>query len=538
MSSMIVAPQPLAVEEGAKVLAAGGNAFDAALTCATVQFLVDPHSCGAGGYMVMTYWLGDSAAPEKIIDAPALAGSRVTPTMWEDIVIRANPEGWGYFLQGKVNEDGYLAICIPGIIRGMQAVQERFCTRAWGELFEPAIRIANDGWTVGAMLAARWKEPPTFYEGSSLNQKLHVCDDGKRIFLKDDGSTYEMDEVLRNPDYSRTLQRIAEHGPDDFYTGDLGSHISEDLAVHGSWVTAKDLEEYEIREDPPCVTTYRDYTIVSNQPPHGGPTLCEIFNILEGYDLSSMRHNSAEYIYLVSMAMKAAFADRNRHLADPHAIDVPLDWMLSKERAQKWRDVIDGGQPIDVGRQQQDSPDTTQVTVVDRDGNCVSLTHSLGTSSGVISPGLGFMYNNSMVNFDPFSGNHNSIAPRKGRTTGMTPTIVLKNNKPVLVLGAPGATRIVTSIVQVIVNHLDLGMSITDSVHAARFDCQGDTIKCQARIPEYVCAEVRKQHEIVRIPRSHGGLAFVHAIAIDPETGKLTGAADSGADGMALAVED
>ncbi len=537
MPGMIVAPQPLAVEAGAKVLAAGGNAFDAALTCAAVQFLTDPHSCGLGGYLVMTYHTAGATQPPPILDAPAVAGSRVTSEMWQDIVIRPNPEGWGYFLKDKVNEDGYLAICTPGIVRGMQTIQARWCTRGWAELFGPAIAMANEGWMVGAHLAARWKEPPSFYEGSSGFQKLHVTPDAKKIYLKDDGSTYDMSDTLRNPDYARSLQRIVDNGPDDFYTGDFGNEIVADLEAHQSWVTTADLADYQVREEPPAVTSYHGYTIVSNQPPHGGPTLVEIFNILETYDLGGMAHNSPEYIHCVSMAMKAAFADRNRHLADPKFQDVPLDWMISKERAAEWRDVIDAGDPIDVGRRQQDAPDTTQVTVVDNAGNCVSLTHSLGSSSGVISPGMGFMYNNSMVNFDPIPGNPNSIAPRKGRTTGMTPTIVYKGDQPVLVLGAPGATRIITSVLQVILNHLDFGMSITDAVHAARFDCQGDTIKCQARIPEYVCAKVRQRHPIERMPRSHGGLALVHAIAIDANTRALTGAADTGADGMALLVE-
>jgi gamma-glutamyltranspeptidase/glutathione hydrolase len=211
--------------------------------------------------------------------------------------------------------------------------------------------------------------------------------------------------------------------------------------------------------------------------------------------------------------------------------------MLSAERAAEWRKVIDGGGKIDTSRIQPGPPSTTQVSVVDRWGNCVSLTHSLGSSSGAISPGLGFMYNNSMVNFHPYAGHPNSIAPRKGRTTGMTPTIVLKNGRPVLVLGAPGATRIITSVLQVILNRLDFRMSMTDAVLAPRFDCQGETINCQARIPEYVCAEVRKKHGINRMPQAHGGLALVHAIGIDEQTGVLSGAADAGADGMALGVE-
>ena len=197
---------------------------------------------------------------------------------------------------------------------------------------------------------------------------------------------------------------------------------------------------------------------------------------------------------------------------------------------------IDAGQKITVSFVATEPPDTTHVSVVDRWGNGVALTHSLGSSSGVITPGLGFMYNDSMVNFHPLPGHPNSIAPKKSRSTGMTPTIVSKDGRPVMVIGAPGATRIITSVLQVILNVLDFGMSISDAVLAPRFDCEGDLIKCHARIPEYVCAEVRKKHSIVRIPQSHGGFALVHAITIDPDTGAMAGAADTGAGGMALEV--
>src|SRR5262245_16128397 len=237
------------------------------------------------------------------------------------------------------------------------------------------------------------------------------------------------------------------------------------------------------------------------------------------------------------MAMKAAFADRNRSLGDPDFVDVPLKEMLSDTRAGHWRRVIDGREKIDTTRLQPGSQSTTQVTVVVHTGNFVSPPDSLASSSGVIIPGLGFMYNSSPGNFHPYGGNANSIAPGKGRTTGMTPTIVLDGRQPVLVLGAPGATRIITAVLQVILNRLDFGMSITEAVLAPRFDCQGDTISCQARIPEYVCSEVRKKHPIQRMTESHGGIALVHAIAIQPETGNLSGAADTGADGMALLVE-
>jgi gamma-glutamyltranspeptidase/glutathione hydrolase len=282
--------------------------------------------------------------------------------------------------------------------------------------------------------------------------------------------------------------------------------------------------------------SYRGYSVMTSHPPHGGPTLLAILNILEGYDLKALGHNSPAYIHLVAMAMKAAFADRNPHLGDPAFVDVPVGWLTSKQRATEWRSHIDAGKPIQVSFTAAGSPHTTHVSVMDADGNAVALTHSLGSSSGVITPGLGFMYNNSMVNFHPLPGHPNSIAPRKGRTTGMTPTVILRDGRPVLVIGAPGATRIITSTLQVILNVLDFGMSTGDAVLAPRFDCQGDLITCQARIPEYVCAEVRKKHAIERLPYRHGGLALVHAIGVDPQTGRLSGGADTGSGGMALEV--
>jgi len=540
MSGMIVAPQPAAVEEGAKVLMKGGNAIDAAVACAFVQGVVSPQMCGIGGYALLTM----SLAPHHrliSLDAPALAGSLVAPDMWggvhrQGIAIKPDPDGWGYFLQGKINDRGYQAICTPGTVKGLAAMLERWGTISWADAIAPAARIAEEGYIVDTHLAAGWKSQAAYPEACSLLERIQTNAEARRTYLHPDSSPYEPGETLRTPDYARALLQLADKGADDFYQGDLARRMSEDLAANGSYVTADDLASYRIRQPRPVVGAYRDFTVFTSPSPHGGPTLLAILNILEGYDLAAMKHNSPEYIYLVSMAMKAAFADRNPYLGDPEFVDVPLGLMISKERAGAWRQRINSGQAIRVSFAAPEPPDTTHVSVVDDEGNCVALTHSLGSSSGVITPGLGFVYNNSMVNFHPWPGHPNSIAPRKSRTTGMAPTIVYKDGRPILVIGAPGATRIITSLAQVILNVLDFRMSISDAVLAARFDCQGDLIKCQARIPEYVCAEVRKKHPIQRLPASHGGLALVHAIAIDPDSGELSGAADSGAGGMPLAV--
>lgn len=530
----IVAPQPLAVEEGAKILMAGGNAIDAAVTSALVQAIVSPQMCGIGGYALLNLRLADGT--QIAVDAPALAGANATADMWVDKFIEPDPDGWGYFLEGRVNVMGYTSVCTPGTVKMLAAMLARWGTISWAQAIEPAARAAEEGFTVLDQMAVRWKEPRRYPQSTTLLDYIQGNAEASRIYLKENGATYEAGEVIRNPDYATTLRHLAKYGPEDFYHGALAEQMTADWATNGGYVTRRDLAEYALREDQMVTGTYRDYTITSCTAPHGGPTLIAILNILENYDLAGMEHNSPEYIYLLGMAMKAAFADRNPYMADPLFEDVPVNWMMSKERAGQWRDRIDTGQAIDVSYTATEGPHTTHVSVVDQHGNCVALTHSLGASSGVITPGLGFMYNNSMINFYPLPGHRNSIAPGKGRTTGMAPTIVYKGDKPVLVLGSPGATRIITSNLQVILNVLDFGMSITEAVHAPRIDCQLNTIRCHARIPEFVCDEVRKKHPVVRLPRSHGGFALVEAIQIDPETGALSGAADTGTDGMALVV--
>jgi gamma-glutamyltranspeptidase/glutathione hydrolase len=456
--------------------------------------------------------------------------------MWGEAALRPNPDGWGYFVRGKVNDVGYGAICTPGAVRGLAALLERWGTISWEAAIAPAACIAEQGFSVHADLAGSWKSGAAYPEAASPLDYVMANPEARRIYLHGDGSPYEAGETLRNPDYASTLRALTSRGAEDFYTGRLAARMSADLAANGSFVTADDLADYRIREPRAVVGTYRGCTVATSPPPHGGPTLLAILNILEGYDLAALGHNTPAYIYTVAMAMKAAFADRNPHLGDAESVDVPLEWMVSKERAAHWRDVIDGGEPIHVSFVAPEAPDTTHVSVVDAAGNCVALTHSLGSSSGVITPGLGFIYNNSMVNFRPWPGHPNSIAPRKSRTTGMTPTIVYRDGEPVLVIGAPGATRIITSVAQVIVNVLEFGMDVAEAVAAPRFDCEGDVIRCQARIPEFVCAQVRARHAIRRLPQSHGGLALVHAVARDSGTGALEGGADTGSGGMALRV--
>lgn len=535
MRNMIVAQEPVAVEAGALVLRGGGNAMDAAVTCALVQGVVNPHMCGLGGYTLLTY-LPVNQKP-IVLDAPALAGSLTSPAQWLDHILGPDPDGWGYWLKDKVNDVGYTSICTPGAVKGLATLLERWGTTSWAEAAEPATRLAEAGFRVSPKLAGDWKTRATYPQTAGSLDYVQSNAEARRIYLGADGSPYEAGETIRNPDYANTLRRLAERGPEDFYRGELARHISDDLSANGGFVTSQDLAEYQVRNEPALMGTYRGYTIATSPPPHGGPTLIALLNILEGYDLKSLGHNSPEYIYRLSLAMKAAFADRNPHLGDPAFVDVPLNWMIDKARAAEWRATIEAGGPIPSVRATSGTPHTTHVSVVDRFGNCAALTHSLGNSSGVITPGLGFIYNNSMINFHPRPGHPNSIAPRKGRTTGMSPTVISKDGAgPILVIGAPGASRIITSVAQVILNFIDFGMTIAEAVHAPRFDCQIGPIFCHLRIPGYVCDEVRRRHPIQYLPYSHGGMGLVHAITLDPLTGQLSGAADAGSDGMAMEI--
>ena len=533
---MVCAPQPYAVDAGIAVLAQGGNAVDAALVAALVQGVVDPHMCGPGGYMLLTQFRPQKGEVEAI-DGPALAGSQTSPDMWEDRYLRPNPMGWGFFLKDHVNDAGYTSICTPGAIKGFQFMHQQWGSLLWADLFPPAIAMAEEGHKIMSRTANVWMRQPEQPEEIVQLECIKRNAEASRIYLHPDGSPHRVGQMLSNPDFGKSLRHLAQYGADDFYHGEFSERMARDIALNGGYVTHADFQNYELPAADYVKGTFGEFEISSAPAPHGGPTLIAILNIMETFqDEPGLAHDSPRFLYLLGMAMKAAFADRNPYMADPRCGEVPLDWMISKERAVHWHDVIVRGEPIHVSFAFPGSPDTTHVTVVDKWGNCVALTTSLGSSSGVITPGLGFMYNNSMINFQPLPGHLNSIAPGKARTTGMAPTVVTRQGRPVMVLGAPGATRILNSVAQVVLNYIMFDMDVGAAVDAPRIDCQGDEILVQARVPQMVCDEIAQWHPVTRLAYSRGALALVHAIALDPETGTVTGAADAGADGMAVGI--
>ncbi len=525
MNGMITAPQPLAVDVGARVLADGGNAVDAAIAAAFVQMVVDPRNCGVGGFGMMNIHTAKTGQ-EVILDFHGKAGSKVKPDMWENEVVRENPSGYGYTLKNQVNERGYKSITTPGTVAGLYMASQEHGTMTWKEVIQPAIKVATEGIEVSNGIANARKNQPIGSETSPW-----ICR-GK--------SSYEGGgEFIANPDMARTFSIIAEGGADVFYHGDLARQIARDIESGGGFITLEDLNNYEVTVTEPICSDYRGYTIASNHPPGGGVTILQMLKILEGYDLATMGHLTPEYIYTVSMAMKAAWADRANLVGDSAFVDVPIPDLLSEERAMRWRERIDAHEKITVPRWHSREPgSTTHLSVVDPWGNAVGLTHSLGSGADVVTQGLGFMYNNCMNCFNPVPGQVNSIEPGKSRVTGMAPTLVKTSDRAYFTVGAPGGTRIVTGILHAILNVLDHRMTATEAIAAPRFDCQGDVIAAHARIAPSVCERVRGMgHDINRLLASYGGIASVHGIIIDPETGKLDGGADPGSGGMALGTK-
>lgn len=533
-TGIVVAPQPAAVEVGARVLQRGGNAFDAAIATAFAQMVVDPQKCGLGGFGCLTLYRADHDQA-LVIDFNATAGARAREDQWVDSIIDEKATGYGWTLKGQVNEIGYGAIATPGTVAGLAELYRHHASLHWADLIAPAITLAVEGFRVTPELARDWAMPVRPPMLGPLT-RLAFNQESSRIYLKGNNDTYLTGERFRNPDYGMTLRSLAEHGPEEFYTGELSRRMARDLEANGATVTLADLESYRPRVLEPLSGSYLGRDILTNPAPGGGPTVLEMLNVLEGYDLPSLGHSSEDFVYVMARAQAAAMIDRVNLVGDPAFIDVPAGMLTSKERACEWRERLDRGERVVVPRFHPDAPSTTNVTVVDRQGNCIALTHTLGSASGVISPGLGFMYNNAMNCFDPRPGTVNGIVPGKGRITGIAPTIGLKAGRPVIVLGAPGGTRIMTGILQVLVNALAFGMSAVEAVSAPRVDCQSDNLDAEARIPSWVVEAAAERAGLRAIPNPapYGRFSIVQLALIDPETGVVTGAGDPRKGGAAM----
>lgn len=537
-NGMVVSASMIASEIGRDILKRGGNAMDAAVATAFALAVTWPSAgnLGGGGFIVYADKTGKATTFDFREKSPLAA----TEKMYLDET--GNPIK-------DLNHKGILSVGVPGTVAGLHLAHTRYGKLPWANLVDPAIRLASKGFPFTYALHQQSKNnKPEFDKYPST----------KKVMFKNGTEIFEPGEIWKQPDLAATLKKIKKHGRDGFYKGEVAEKLAAFMKANGGLITQEDLAQYEAIERKPLTGSYRGYTIQTMAPPSsGGIALIEMLSILEGFNLDSLGYKSADYIHVVAEAMRRAFADRAEFLGDPDFNpDMPVDKLISKEHAARVRKTInpDKASPSDssrFGQLYEGGANTTHLSVVDKEGNAVSLTYTLEQSYGskVVAEGLGFFLNDEMGDFNPQPGvttskgqigtKPNLIAPGKRMLSSMTPTILLKDGKPVLIVGSPGGRTIINSVLQVILNHVDHKMNVAQAVEMPRFHHQWlpDQINFEhfSFAPEVQIKLKEKGHHLIELPI--GLVAYPgHAmsIAIDFQTGYRMGAADSrAADGGA-----
>ena len=525
---MIVCPQPPAAEAGLEVLRRGGNAVDAAVTTAFCQGVLDPQMCGVGGSGMMLVHSRRRGVTETI-EFHARAGSQVRPDMWEPLFVREAADRYNFVVRGGVNDAGYQSVAVPGTVAGLALALERHGSITWRDALQPAIAFAEAGFPVSAGLRASWTSESS-PDQLPMTRRIQVTDAARRLYTND-GELKAIGDPLIQADYARTLRTLASDGPDAFYRGEIAERIVADFQANGGFITREDLAAYRAEVKPPLESSYRDLRLVAPAPPAGGLPLLQMLNFLEGFDLASAGWPSVEAARLRVEAMGWAFADRERHLADPRFATVPVGRLLDGAYAADARRRVEAGERF-AGRPPLDAPTTTHVCVVDAEGDAVSLTHTLGSSSGVVTDGLGFGYNNYLNCFDPRPGRVNSLAPGKTRITMMVPTIVLEGSQVRAVAGAPGGTKIVTAVLQTLLNVFDHGMSPVEAVSAPRVDYQAEAVEAEGRVPVAVVNGLRTAgYRVNHRSQNYDPYFALAQLILAGSDGSLRGASDPRKDG-------
>jgi gamma-glutamyltranspeptidase / glutathione hydrolase len=463
---MVVSAQHYASEVGAGILVQGGNAIDAAVAVGYALAVVDPccGNLGGGGFMTIHLKNGRDTFINFRETAPAAA----TAAMY------LNPAGQPV---DDLSRSGYLAAGVPGTVMGLERAATEYGRLARTALISPAIALARDGYVLSRA------------DADILDGKRFAKDPvAAKIFLRPDGSRWEPGDRLVQTDLAATLEAIAQQGPDAFYGGRIPIAVEKASSENGGILTARDFADYTVTEGPPLTCSYRGYHIVSAPPASsGGTTICEILNILEGYDLKALGFRSAQSVRLLVEAMRRAYRDRNTYLGDPVFVQNPLERLLSKDYAGAIRTAINAGSTTPAAALQptKEKAETTHYSVVDGEGNAVAVTYTINGSFGaaVIAPGTGFFLNNEMDDFTVkpgapnlyglVQGEANAIMPGKRPLSSMAPTLVEKDGRVFLVLGSPGGSRIITAVLETILNIVDYGMAPQEAVGATRLHHQG-----------------------------------------------------------------
>lgn len=532
---IVVAPQPEAVEVGALALKRGGNCIDAAIACAFAQGVVDPQMAGIAGFGTMQVYLPDRGMHENI-DFHARAPLATSEDQWADLIEGETRDGFGFILKGRVNDLGHRSVAVPGSLRGYWEAHSSYGVLPWKDVVLPSVALARDGFAIRPHMHTYWRANEQKLGRVNLVEKLGFSAEGRSLYFDAEGNLKEPGTILKNPAMANCLAAIAEDGVETFYSGEIARAIAQDFAQHRGTLTLEDLQGYHTRRSAPLWSSYRGFDLSTCRPPGGGIVLIELLSILENFDLKVLGHNSSEYLHILAEAMKLATVDKDNLAGDPEFGDVPIETFCDKARAEKLAQRIRNGPLVRVDRLRapNEAADTTHISVVDEFGGIVSMTHSLGYPSGVITQGLGFMYNGCMSVFDPRPGRTGSLQAGKSRFTAMAPTILFDKGDPFLVAGAPGGTAISMAIAQTILNVVDFGMPITEAVAAPRISATSGVVDVVNRIPRFVTDELeRKGHVIARSHLSYT-LGAVHAL--QKHAGHWVGGADPARDGMALEV--
>ncbi len=483
-NGIVSSQERLASEIGLQVLKNGGNAVDSAIAVAYALAVTLPKAgnLGGGGFMLVR-----SAKDNQTIafDFREMAPSAASRDMYLD--------GDGE-VDKKRARFSPQSVGVPGTVRGLSAARDKFGTKPLKELIQPAIVLARDGIPVSPGLAA---------DLVSYEEKLKSSPTIAKVFYKENGEPYGLGETLVQSDLAWSLKQIAEQGEQAFYEGEISEKLVAFMKGEDGLITAGDLKNYRVAERKPVTGTYKGYEVVSMPPPSsGGVHLIQMLNTLENTDLREMGHNSANSIHHLTEAMKFAYADRSAHLGDPDFAKVPMNWLTSKaygkelfSRIRSDKAIpssdIKPGTPVEY-----ESEQTTHFSVMDKDGNAVSLTYTLNFSFGSLqmAPGTGILLNNEMDDFSAkpgvanafglLGGEANAIEPGKRPLSSMTPTMILKDGEPYLVTGSPGAAKIITAVLQTVLNVIEYDMNIAEASSVPRVHHQWmpDELKCESGI--------------------------------------------------------
>ncbi|MCW5730923.1 MAG: gamma-glutamyltransferase [Alphaproteobacteria bacterium] len=520
---MVVTNHPLASAAGMEMLAAGGNAIDAAVAALFALSVVEPMMVGI---------LGGGMAHMRLADGrhTILDGLSTAPLASRADVFRPVSDRMPDYMEvaGRENAIGPKAMAAPGNLLGWCQTLARYGTLSLDDVLQPALRHAARGFIVTPYLSECIAEA-----AADLARDPEIA----RRFLKD-GRALPAGSRLVQADYAETLRQIAAEGPDTLHGGALGRELVQYMARRDGLLVMDDLVSYRTIDRLPVRGSYRGLEIVGPPPPSsGGVHVIQMLNILEGYELKAMGFGSADVLHLIAESLKIAFADRKSATADPAFVQVPVERLIDKGYAagRRARIQLRHAQDWDAGVVPGDSPNTTHLTVADRSGNIVTSTQTINSLFGarIMVPGTGLIPNNYMYLFDPHPGNTLSIAPGKRITTSQSPIIVLDGGRPVCALGLPGGLRIFGSVLQTLVNLIDHGMTLQEAVEAPRLWTQGQQVEIEAGFSGAARTELeRRGHRLQIMAHVAGGM---NAIAFDAD-GWMTGAACWRADGTPMGM--